>query len=98
MTLLRYYTTGGQRARLEVVLPHHRLDGSRGLLRVLGVLLLTIRDSGQAVDSEVDQLTDGHVWVNSDGFVDRDLKSPMAAEAHVALARCGMYVDAKPPR
>jgi hypothetical protein len=81
---------------LESILPHHALDGLVGLAVVFSVLFLIVFDHDLAIHGEVDQLSDGHAFIDLYRLFDRDFQGPVAAEAYISFTGGRMDIDTQP--
>ena len=81
---------------LKGVLPHHAFYGFIGLAIVLGILLLVVFDHDLSIYGKIDELTDGHAFVDLYRLFDGDLEGPVAAKADIAFPCRGVNVDAQP--
>jgi hypothetical protein len=79
----------------EFILPHHTFDGLVWLSAVFRIFLLVVGYFNRSFYREVDQLPDRHAFVHFNRLFYRNLKGPVTAETNIALASCGMDVNAK---
>ena len=61
---------------------------------VFSMLFLVIRNKDFAINREVNELTDGHARVHTNGLLYRYFKRPMAAETYISFAGRGMDIYA----
>lgn len=83
---------------LKNILPHHALNGACAGHVVFGIVLGIIKRFDLAFHHKVNELADGHAGINLYRLGAADLERPGIAEAYIALAGGGVYVDAQPPR
>ena len=88
---------GAGPARLKAILPHHTLDGPIGLTIVFGAGLLVIFHLNRSVYREIDQLSDGHAFVDLYRLFYRYFEGPVAAKTDIAFAGGSMDIDTQPP-
>jgi hypothetical protein len=62
---------------------------------VFGVFFLVVFYFDLAFYREIDQLADGHAFVNTNGLFAGDLQCPVAAETYITFTGSGMYIDAE---
>mgnify|MGYP001810321754 CR=1 FL=1 len=79
----------------EFILPHHTLDGLVWLTTVFRIFLLVVGYFNWSFYREIDQLPNRHALVHFNRLFYRNFEGPVAAETNIALACCGMDVDAK---
>ena len=95
LTMAGKRSWSGSRQALKFILPHHALHRFIGALVVFGILFLIVVIEDLSVDSEVDELANGHTCVDAHGVGAGYLQCPGVAEADIALAGSGVDVDAE---
>ena len=83
---------------LKRILPHHGFFWQCFLLGIFCVYFFAVETFYVAFDFVVDELSDGHAFVNADGNSTGEFECPESAEANVTFACCGMDIDAEATR
>ena len=83
-------------SRLKSVLPHHTFYRLIGLPVVFGIFFLIIGNLNFTFYREIDELANGHEFINAHRLFYRYLQCPVTAKTHIALARCSMYINTQP--
>jgi len=80
---------------LEFILPHHTFDRTIGLIAVLRIFLLIVRNLNGPFYRKIDELSDRHALIHFYRLFYRDLERPVAAKSYITLSGGRVNIDAQ---